>query len=121
MARRTSAGPGRLEGRGDLAAEVVDQAFTRIAKVARENGWTLMVTSDHGNAERVEDESGDPFGSHTDAPVPFLMQPAPGHGLRWQSQRGSLAQVAATYLSALGLEPPAWMEPPLAVLDRSAS
>jgi len=107
-------------GRLDLAttaARVVDEAFERIARAAWENGWTLMVTADHGNAERVEDEGGTPFGSHTDGPVPFLIQPAPGRRTQWRAEHGSLAQVASTYLLALGLEAPEWMEPPLAVLE----
>jgi len=107
-------------GRLDLAtqaAHAVDAAFVRIAEAATANGWTLMVTSDHGNAERVEDDEGGPFGSHTDGPVPFLIQAAPGAATNWKTQSGSLAQVAATYLNALGIEPPQWMEPPLAVFD----
>jgi len=106
-------------GRLDLAtqaARVVDAAFTRIADAAQKNGWTLMVTADHGNAELVEDEAGGPFGSHTQAPVPFLIQAAPGQTTHWNAERGSLAQVASTYLKALGLEPPQWMEPPLAII-----
>jgi len=107
-------------GRLDLAsqaAETVDEAFVRIAEAAQKHGWTLMVTSDHGNAELVEDESGAPFGSHTDGPVPFLIQPAPGSSTTWKTDKGSLAQVASTYLGALGLQVPEWMEPPLAVVD----
>jgi 2,3-bisphosphoglycerate-independent phosphoglycerate mutase len=106
-------------GRLDLAtqaARVVDAAFTRIADAAQKNGWTLMVTADHGNAELVEDEAGGPFGSHTQAPVPFLIQAAAGQTTHWNAERGSLAQVASTYLKALGLEPPQWMEPPLAII-----
>ena len=107
-------------GRLDLAtqaADAVDRAFARISEAAKANGWTLMVTSDHGNAEHVEDETGAPFGSHTAGPVPFLIQPAPGTKVRWKHQNGSLTQVAATYLGALGLEAPDWMEPALADLE----
>jgi 2,3-bisphosphoglycerate-independent phosphoglycerate mutase len=103
-------------GRLDLAveaAEVVDQAFVRIAQEARRNGWTLFVTADHGNADRMVGDDGKPFGSHTDRPVPFLVQPAPDESFTWAAKEGTLANVAATCLLSLGLQPPDWMEPPL--------
>ena len=103
---------GRLDLAERAAAEV-DRAFARIRDAARAGGWTLFVTADHGNADRVEDESGGPFGSHTDCPVPLLVLPPDGLRFEWSSQRGSLANVAPTCLLSLGLETPEWMAPAL--------
>lgn len=104
-------------GRLDLAVEAaheVDRAFGRIAEQAHENNWTLLVTADHGNADCMVGEDGKPFGSHTRRPVPFLIQPAPEQHFAWTAKEGTLANVAATCLLSLGLQPPDWMEPPLA-------
>ncbi len=103
-------------GRLDVAtqaATAVDAAFTKIVESARKHGWSLIVTSDHGCADLVVAEDGGPFGSHTDRPVPLFVIPAPGLELQWTGKLGSLANVAATCLSALGLEVPKQMEPGL--------
>ena len=98
---------------GVRAAKAVDAALERIAVAGRENGWTLLVTADHGNAERVLDEAGEPFGSHTTNPVPFTVLPAPGLRAEWSGKHGTLGNVAASVLLALGQEPPDWMDEPL--------
>jgi 2,3-bisphosphoglycerate-independent phosphoglycerate mutase len=96
------------------AAAAVDASFARVAASARANGWSLFVTSDHGNADTLIGADGGPYGSHSPSPVPFASLPAPGLAARWERQEGTLANVAATYLDALGVQPPSWMEPPLA-------
>ncbi len=111
-------------GRVDLsirAAEEIDEAYTRIANACRRAGWTLIVTSDHGNADRVTDEEGRPFGSHTHRPVPFFALPPPGSTVTWMDREGTLANVAATCLGVLELDPPAWMEQPLFRLEPDPS
>ena len=95
------------------AAAAVDAAYTRIAEAARQHGWTLLVTSDHGNAERCVGDDGGPFGSHTERPVPFFAQAAPDLRLRWTAREGSLANVAGTLLTALDVPLPADFEPSL--------
>lgn len=102
------------------AAAEVDRCYARIAAAAREHGWTLMVTSDHGNADTLIGPDGGSFGSHTECPVPFFFQPAPGVLGHWRAMKGSLANVAATFLEAVGLEPPSWMEPSLVAFGGSA-
>ncbi len=103
-------------GRLDLAqraAHEVDEAFARIAEVAAKHGWTVLLTADHGNADKLVGEDGGPFGSHTERPVPFVSLAAPGLTARWERKDGSLANVAATVLAALDEPVPEWMEPPL--------
>jgi 2,3-bisphosphoglycerate-independent phosphoglycerate mutase len=98
----------------ELAAAEVDRCYARIAAAAARHGWTLFVTSDHGNADTLIGADGGPFGSHSHSPVPFVFVPAPGLAAHWKQREGTLANVAATVLSALGLERPSWMEPALA-------
>ena len=98
------------------AATVVDKCYQRLVQAAQEHGFTIMVTADHGNADVMLDEHGQPSGSHTDSPVPFLLTPAPNLRLEWRNQEGALGNVAATFLEALGLAAPEWMDPSLATL-----
>jgi 2,3-bisphosphoglycerate-independent phosphoglycerate mutase len=103
-------------GRYDVAvraAQCVDATLEKLLRICRDEGWTVLITSDHGNADRTLDESGRPFGSHTDRPVPFTAVPAPGTAFTWNSHAGSLANVAPTLLRALGLPKAAYMEPSL--------
>jgi 2,3-bisphosphoglycerate-independent phosphoglycerate mutase len=98
------------------AAATVDACFARLATAAQRHGWTLFVTSDHGNADTLLGSDGSPYGSHSPSPVPFVLVPAPGLATRWELRQGSLANVAATVLDSLALPIPSWMEPPLARL-----
>ncbi|MBP2316497.1 hypothetical protein [Azospirillum soli] len=92
------------------AARCVDAKLEALLGICRDEGWTVLITSDHGNADRVLDEAGRPFGSHTDRPVPFTVVPAPGRAFAWTSRAGSLANVAPSLLSVLGLPKPDYME-----------
>jgi 2,3-bisphosphoglycerate-independent phosphoglycerate mutase len=95
------------------AAKYVDDAIRLVHSVARERGWTLLVTSDHGNADLMIDAEGRAIGSHSDRPVPFIVVTDVGAGFGWVEKTGSLANVAATLLTTLGVTPPGWMAPSL--------
>ncbi|HEX9287027.1 MAG TPA: 2,3-bisphosphoglycerate-independent phosphoglycerate mutase [Thermoanaerobaculia bacterium] len=85
------------------AVETLDVAFARLEEAARENGWLLVLTADHGNAEQMIDpETGGPHTAHTTNPVPFLIC-AGNAPLR---SRGALADVAPTVLELQGLPVP---------------
>ena len=43
----------------------VDEAIGTVQKACEENGYVMLVTSDHGNAERMLDEMGMPVTKHT--------------------------------------------------------
>lgn len=103
-------------GRYELAVEAaqnVDRQIRRLYEKCMALGWSIIITSDHGNADRMVDDADRPFGSHSDRPVPLVCIPAPDRPLRLISRNGSLAHVGATYLTALGLKPPSWMTPSL--------
>ncbi len=94
---------------GDVEAtiagiEAVDAALGRIAEAAR-GVATLLVTSSHGNAERMLVE-GRPHTAHTDSPVPFIWVAPDAPALR---DDGSLVDVAPTMLEILGLAAPQGM------------
>jgi 2,3-bisphosphoglycerate-independent phosphoglycerate mutase len=95
-------------GQYDLAvkaAKYVDDVIALIHSVTRERGWTLLITSDHGNADLMIDSDGRPIGSHSDRPVPFVVVSEPPGKFGWLKKTGSLANVAASLLTTIGVRP----------------
>ena len=97
---------------GDLDAAVkavktVEECVDKIVKVVLEKSGSLLITADHGNADRMyEDEKGEkPFTAHTTNPVPFILvdDSLVGKELR---KDGVLADIAPTLLEVLGVEQP---------------
>jgi 2,3-bisphosphoglycerate-independent phosphoglycerate mutase len=85
------------------AIETLDACFARLEDPARENGWLLVLTADHGNAEQMIDPStGEPHTAHTTNPVPFLIS----SGNAPLRSRGELRDVAPTLLGLQGLPVP---------------
>jgi 2,3-bisphosphoglycerate-independent phosphoglycerate mutase len=95
---------------GDLAAtikavEAVDRCLGRLAQAVERMGGTLLITSDHGNAEMMRDPAtGQPHTAHTLNPVPIVLVHAPKGITRLSN--GRLADVAPTILKLLGLPQP---------------
>jgi 2,3-bisphosphoglycerate-independent phosphoglycerate mutase len=96
-----------------MAVGIVDREIARLHEACQQHGWSLLITSDHGNADVMLDAQERPFGSHSTNPVPLIVVPATAGAQQLASERGSLANVGATFLTALGVEPPSWMEPSL--------
>ena len=48
-----------------VACAATDVAIGRVQRTCQENGYVLLVTADHGNAERMIDEQGKPVTKHT--------------------------------------------------------
>ncbi|MCY3821438.1 MAG: 2,3-bisphosphoglycerate-independent phosphoglycerate mutase [Gammaproteobacteria bacterium] len=84
------------------AIETLDECLGAIASALGKNGGQCLVTSDHGNAERMLD--GDQaHTAHTSAPVPLLY--VGPRMLRFRSG-GTLCDVAPTLLALMGLAQP---------------
>ena len=69
-------------------------------------GAVMFITADHGNADEMKDEAGNPITKHSLNPVPFLGigRFMDGKGL----EDGRLADVTPTLLEIGGLKP--WPE-----------
>ena len=90
------------------AIETVDKCVGKIAEKAKENGVTMLLTADHGNAECMEDpELHKPFTAHTTNPVPFFV--INGEGVKELLPSGALCDVAPTVLDILGIQKPVEM------------
>jgi 2,3-bisphosphoglycerate-independent phosphoglycerate mutase len=94
------------------AAEAVDACLGRIvaalaevdARDAGGPGSLLAITADHGNADRMRDEAGQPVTAHSLNPVPLVLVGRVAAGRRLRD--GVLADVAPTLLELAGL--PRW-------------
>ncbi|HSE64259.1 MAG TPA: 2,3-bisphosphoglycerate-independent phosphoglycerate mutase [Thermoanaerobaculia bacterium] len=85
------------------AVETLDRCFAQLESSARDHGWLLVMTADHGNAEQMVDpETGQPHTAHTTNPVPIVIG-RPGRPLR---RGGALKDVAPTVLALQGLTAP---------------
>ncbi len=97
---------------GDLEAtiaalEVVDACVGRIVARVRELDGLLLVTGDHGNAERMIAEDGTPQTAHTTNPVHLIL--VDDRRCAAKLQDGIFADVAPTMCALLGLDVPAEM------------
>ncbi|MBQ2895135.1 MAG: phosphoglycerate mutase (2,3-diphosphoglycerate-independent), partial [Oscillospiraceae bacterium] len=83
------------------AVEAVDSAVGVIARAVHDMGGILLVTADHGNADRIVKPDGSPDTAHTTNPVPLIIQ-----GASVQLRPGRLADLCPTMLDLMGLERP---------------
>jgi 2,3-bisphosphoglycerate-independent phosphoglycerate mutase len=93
------------------AVETVDRELRRIVEAALARGGAAIVTADHGNAEmNIDPVSGERHTSHTLNLVPCVVvldKMASGEHLYIKtSTPGTLADIAPTVLSLMGLPKP---------------
>ncbi len=87
------------------AVEAVDRALGEIVLVAKEAGYAVILTADHGNAEETFDYSNNQIlTSHTLNPVPFIL--ISSRFSRISHNQGNLSDVAPTILKILDLPIP---------------
>jgi 2,3-bisphosphoglycerate-independent phosphoglycerate mutase len=94
------------------AIETVDACLGKLLAGVGKVGGTTIITADHGNAEYMCDENGNPWTAHTTSQVPLILvegerRQLPGHGtdviLR---EDGKLADLAPTILEMLQIPQP---------------
>lgn len=94
------------------AAAATDAAVARIAAACAKEGYSLMLTADHGNCEQMRNAAtGEPHTAHTIHPVPFYAQLTPAAAAHFVALRagGGLQDVAPSVLALMGVEQPAAM------------
>ncbi len=94
---------------GIKAVEAVDKELGALIKVAKEQGYSLLITSDHGNCEEMKNPEGDRLTNHTLYEVfCFVMAEEVK-----EVKNGGLNNIAPTVLKLMGLEIPKEMDEPL--------
>ncbi|MDO9578776.1 MAG: 2,3-bisphosphoglycerate-independent phosphoglycerate mutase [Candidatus Cloacimonadales bacterium] len=86
------------------AVETVDTCLGKIIPAANKHGFNILLTADHGNAEKMLDEEGRIFTAHSKNPVPFIVNA--GKKLIKNLRDGILADIAPTILDLMNIEKP---------------
>ena len=84
------------------AVEAVDTCVGRVKDAVMKMGGAMLITADHGNADKMIDTDGTPFTAHTTFPVPFVVV---GYDCELRDG-GKLCDIAPTMLKIMGLEQP---------------
>lgn len=90
------------------ACEVVDGCTKEVTEVALENGYTVLITADHGNADKMRNADGSLHTAHTTALVPLFLVSS-DESLDLVEQVGKLGDLAPTILDIMGLDQPTEM------------
>ncbi len=85
------------------AVEAVDTCVGSLYEAVMENGGTLFVTADHGNADQMKEPDGSPFTAHTTNEVPFIVCNCGNVELR---EGGKLCDIVPTMLKVMNLPQP---------------
>jgi len=89
------------------SVEVVDECVGKLVSVAKDNGYSIIVTADHGNADMLVDpETQGPHTKHTTFPVVCTIIDQSAWHL---ANAGDLTSIAPTVLQLMGIEQPAGM------------
>jgi 2,3-bisphosphoglycerate-independent phosphoglycerate mutase len=90
------------------AAKYIDDAIFDLYQEALSNGYTMIITADHGNLEEMVDCNGEIHTQHTTGKVPFILidknfsSPENVEFI----ENGTLANIAPTILKIYGIDKP---------------
>jgi len=90
------------------AVKTVDECVGKVTQKILSKGGNVIITADHGNADKMAEEDGSPFTAHTTNKVPFIVCGKDFIGKKL-SDGGILADVAPTLLDMMNLPIPAEM------------
>lgn len=85
------------------AVEAVDSCVGKTVDAILAKGGSVLITADHGNADKMYEEDGSPFTAHTTNVVPLIIG---GQGSCKLRSNCVLADLAPTMLKILGLPQP---------------
>lgn len=87
------------------AVKTIDGLVKEVVDCAQENGYSVLITADHGNADNAVNADGTPNTAHSLNPVPFIVVDKDIKEVK----NGILADIAPTILKMMGIEQPAAM------------
>ena len=85
------------------AVEAVDDCIGQVTEAILAKGGKVIITADHGNADKMMEEDGSPFTAHTTNPVPAIVLGSDAKKIR---SGGVLADLAPTMLQLMGIPQP---------------
>ncbi len=93
-----------------LAVNTVDREIGKIIEKAKEKGYSIVITSDHGNCEEMRDKDGNILTNHTVGDVwCYILD----NRVDKVKEGGGLNNIAPTVLKIMGLDIPKEMDNPL--------
>ena len=94
---------------GVKAVEAVDKELGRLIEVCKEEGYSMVLTSDHGNCEEMKNPAGERLTNHTTYDVYCFVMDEDVKEVK----PGGLNNIAPTVLALMGVEIPEEMDAPL--------
>jgi 2,3-bisphosphoglycerate-independent phosphoglycerate mutase len=91
------------------AVEAVDKELGVIIEKAKQNGYSILLTSDHGNCEMMKDKNGKTLTNHTVGDVFCFVIDNEVKEIK----NGSLSNIAPTILKLMNIDIPQEMDEPL--------
>ncbi|MBO5927728.1 MAG: 2,3-bisphosphoglycerate-independent phosphoglycerate mutase, partial [Clostridia bacterium] len=98
------------------AVNAVDTCVKKVVDKILEIGGSAIITADHGNADKMCEENGEPFTAHTTNLVPLIVVGKEFKG-KTLSSGGKLCDIAPTLLDMMNLEIPKEMSGKSLILD----
>jgi 2,3-bisphosphoglycerate-independent phosphoglycerate mutase len=84
------------------AVETIDACVKRVVEAGLKNGYSFLITDDHGNADYAINEDGSPNTAHTTNPVPLFLVGSDYKNI----SNGRLCDLAPTVLKLMQLNIP---------------
>jgi 2,3-bisphosphoglycerate-independent phosphoglycerate mutase len=88
------------------ACETVDFCAGKVTEAALQNGYTIIIIADHGNADCMINDDGTPNTAHTTNLVPCILV---SNSHKGKIKNGKLGDLAPTILTLMGLPIPQQM------------
>jgi len=88
----------------EKAVMAVDGCVGDVVNTAKENGYSVLIIADHGNADNAVNDDGSPNTAHSLNPVPCILVDDEYKGKKIEN--GILADVAPTILKVMGIDIP---------------
>lgn len=90
------------------ACEAVDKCVERVVTQVKAQGGVVLITADHGNAEKMIDADGHRHTAHTLNPVSFILVDDKQQNIKLRSD-GILGDIAPTILHVMNIDKPEQM------------
>ena len=87
------------------AVKTIDSLAYQVTQTAIQNGYSVIITADHGNADNALNPDGSPNTAHSMNPVPFIVVDDQVKAV----ENGILADIAPTILDLMGIPAPVEM------------